>query len=241
MAKGRFISKEICLDKKVNELSDGYSMVGFTWLITHTDCEGRTYGDPAIVKSLIFPRRIAITVEMIAGYIQEWEEVGLIITYQVNGDQYIEFPNFGKHQVGLRKEREQASHIPANCGFNPEASGKNRVNVKLSEVNIKLSEGKNGTQTDNFYSKFSQKIGIPLDGGKNLDYLKTLVEDYGEEKVLEITGWFKKKDPSCNTLWKALRAIDTAAQGWSKNKSAGMSATQVLEQIIQEEAVTNGN
>lgn len=139
MAKGRFISKEISLDKKVNGLSDGYSMVGFTWLITHADCDGRIYGDPAIVKSLIFPRRMDVTVEMVAGYIQEWEAAELIKTYEVNGDTYIEFPNFGKHQVGLRKDREPASHIPQPSGKNPQVSGKNRVNVKLIEVNNKVN------------------------------------------------------------------------------------------------------
>jgi hypothetical protein len=135
VAKGRFVSKEICLDKKVSGLSDGYSMAGFTWLITHTDCEGRIYGDPAIVKSLIFPRRMDVTVEMVAGYIQEWEAAGLITTYEVNDDKYIEFPNFGKHQVGLRKDREPPSHIPAKCGNHPAKIRKNRVNVKLIEVN----------------------------------------------------------------------------------------------------------
>jgi hypothetical protein len=139
MAKGRFISKEITLDRRVSELSDGYSMVGFTWLITYADCEGRIYGDPAIVKSLLFPRRTDITIEMVAGYIQEWADVGLIILYESDGDLYIEFPNFAKHQVGLRKDREAPSTIPPNSGVNPSTSGKNRVNVKI-KIKNKLSE-----------------------------------------------------------------------------------------------------
>lgn len=138
MAKGRFISKEISLDKRVNELSDGFSMVGFTWLITHADCEGRTYGDPAIVKSLIFPRRTDITIEMVENYIWEWQSAGLINLYESDGDIYIEFPNFEKHQTGLRKDREAKSTIPTNSGIIPAYSGKNRVKlskVKLSKVN----------------------------------------------------------------------------------------------------------
>ena len=119
MAKGRFISKEICLDKRVNELSDSWSMLGFTWLITHADCEGRIYGDPAIVKSLIFPRQAEISIEMVQGFIDEWEAAGLIKIYEAEGDIYIEFPNFDKHQVGLRKDREPASNIPTNSGNHP--------------------------------------------------------------------------------------------------------------------------
>ena len=177
MAKGRFISKEICLDKKVNGLSDGYSMVGFTWLITHADCEGRIYGDPAIVKSLIFPRRMDVTVEMVNGYIQEWETTGLIKTYEVNSDIYIQFPNFDKHQVGLRKEREPHSPIPANdgkmrnsSGKNPQSSGKNRVNVNvklIDKVNVNENVEVNGKSDDDnpLVLTFSKYTSLPAGKG----------------------------------------------------------------------------
>ena len=66
----------------------------------------------------------------------------------------------------------------------------------------------------NFYSEFSQIIAIPLMGGKELDYLADLQAEHGDEKVLEIAKWLKNKDPSNNSMWKALRAIDTAAKNW---------------------------
>ena len=140
MAKGRFISKEICLDKKVNDLSDPWSVVGFTWLITHADCEGRVFGDPAVVRSLLFPRKQEITIEMVEGYIKEWHNAGMIIWYEANGDKYIQFPNFETHQRGLRKDREAPSIIPpfiadkvqSNSGATPE-----QLPVKLSKVKIR--------------------------------------------------------------------------------------------------------
>ena len=233
MAKGRFISKEICLDKRVSELSDGYSMVGFTWLITHADCEGRIYGDPAIVKSLIFPRRMDVTVEMVAGYIQEWEAAGLIKTYEVNGDIYIQFPNFDKHQVGLRKDREPVSHIPAKCGNHPEEISENRVNVKLIEVNSNVND--NCKNHANFYLEFQEKIGIPLMGGKDIDYVDELLKENAPEKLLEITTWLKARDPAINSMWKALRAIDTAARNWSNSKNNGkVNIEAVLKEMMEE-------
>ena len=60
MPRGRFISKEITLDKKVNNLADDTSRLAFTWLITFADCEGRTPGDPAVVRSLLFARRVGV-------------------------------------------------------------------------------------------------------------------------------------------------------------------------------------
>lgn len=184
MAKGRFISKEICIDKRVNELSDGYSLVGFTWLITHADREGRIYGDPAIVKSLIFPRRPEITVSMVQKYIEEWQGVGLIKLYKSNGDIYIEFPNFAKHQVGLRKERESESTIPEykpenefsfekdtepaqlrqNAGAMTEDSVKNRVNIKLIKVNdnVKVNVGAEKTAQPEPHYEPCDDYGEPI-------------------------------------------------------------------------------
>jgi hypothetical protein len=106
------ITNGICLDKRINSLSDDTSRLAFTWLVTFADCEGRTYGDPAAVRSLLFPRRDDVSIEQMACYLREWADVGLIVQYQAGGDQWIWFPAFEKNQVGLRKEREPKSVIP---------------------------------------------------------------------------------------------------------------------------------
>lgn len=113
MARGRFISSAICRDKTVCSLSDPWSILGFTWLIAHADVEGRTPGDPAVVKSMVFPRFPEITVEKMESYIKEWAEKELILWYSSDDDLWISFPNFQKHQIGLRKNREASSQIPA--------------------------------------------------------------------------------------------------------------------------------
>jgi hypothetical protein len=41
MARGRFVSKAISLDEKVNALSNDTIRLLFTWLILHLDCEER--------------------------------------------------------------------------------------------------------------------------------------------------------------------------------------------------------
>lgn len=112
MARGRMITNEIARDKKVNELSCDTSRLAFTWLITFADVEGRTYGDPVLVKNMLFPRRDDITTEQMITYISEWAEAGLIIWYETRGDKWITFPNFRRHQPNLRVDREPASIIP---------------------------------------------------------------------------------------------------------------------------------
>jgi hypothetical protein len=112
MARGRMIDNEIARDKNVNDLSDAWSMLAFTWLISFLDREGRTYGDPAIIRSMVFPRRIDVTVEQMESYITEWASKGMVIWYEAKGDKWIFFPNFEEHQIGLRKDREPESVIP---------------------------------------------------------------------------------------------------------------------------------
>lgn len=239
MARGRFIEKKICIDKTVNDLSCPDSMLGFTWLITHLDCEGRTYGDPAVVRSLIFPRRTDITVDQMEGFIREWHESGLIFWYEVDGDKYIYFPNFEKYQVGLCKERETQSTIPtpdelmSKSGVIHEQNTV-KLNVKLkSKVNVKCEGEENASQTPNFYSDFQNTLSIPLTNQKEIDYLGDLVSEHGEEKVLEIAGWLKNKDPGINSMWKALRSIDTASKSWND--------IQKSNEKVFEEWLKNGN
>ena len=162
MARGRFISKEITIDKKVNNLSSPWSMLGFTWLLTHADVNGRTYGDPAVVRSIIFPRRPEVTIDEVEGYIREWSGAGLINWYQVEDDMYIEFPNFAKHQIGLRYDKEAKSSIPRNpathdpelpeptpenSGESPENSGESPGKVE-DKVKLSGSKGQGEVEVD---------------------------------------------------------------------------------------------
>lgn len=111
MPRGRFISREISLDEKVNALSDDTARLLFTWLIPHLDCEGRLHGDPITVKSIVFPRR-KISVLKIDKYLNEIAKLGLILRYSVDGNAYLLAPHFEKHQLGLQKSKEAQSQIP---------------------------------------------------------------------------------------------------------------------------------
>ncbi len=111
MPRGRFLSKSISLDEKVNALSDDTARLLFTWLISHLDCEGRLHGDPTTVKSIVFPRR-KISVRRVEKYLNEIQKLGLIFRYSLNGNSYLFAPHFEKHQLGLQKNKEAQSQIP---------------------------------------------------------------------------------------------------------------------------------
>ena len=105
------ISKAISLDSKVNALPDDTARLLWTWLIPHLDSEGRMYGDAQAIKSIVFPRR-SISTAKVERILQQLEQKNLIIRYSVNGNTYLSAPNFEKHQLGIRKDRESPSQIP---------------------------------------------------------------------------------------------------------------------------------
>lgn len=141
MARGRVIANAICGDKRINQLSDDTSRLGFTWLITFSDAEGRTPGDPAMVRSMLFPRREDITVECMAAYISEWQDHGLIEWYEAGDDRWICFPQFGRYQVGFDRRHEPASTIPAPPG-NDDSDCTERVRTAYVQSTAELRRDK---------------------------------------------------------------------------------------------------
>jgi hypothetical protein len=147
MANGRMITNCICADKRINQLSSDTSRLAFTWLVTFADREGRTYGDPAMVRSMLFPRRQDVSIEEMEQIIIEWATIGLVIWYEDGGDLWIRFPSFEKNQPGLRKDKEAPSKIPEPTEEGTElvrtryGLGTDLVPVKLKEEKGKEEKG----------------------------------------------------------------------------------------------------
>ena len=133
MPRGRFLSKSISLDEKVNALSCDTARLLFTWLIPHLDCEGRLDGDATTVKSIVFPRRPMHT-KTVEQYLNEMEKLGLIRRYNLNGNSYLFAPQFEKHQTGLQKNKEAQSQIPP---FTPELL-QSKAKVSPPQVQAKV-------------------------------------------------------------------------------------------------------
>lgn len=141
MANGRMITNSICGDKRINQLSSDTSRMAFTWLVTFADREGRTHGDPAMVRSMLFPRRQDVTIEAMEAMILEWFCLGLIVWYEENGDLWIWFPSFEKNQPGLRKDKEAPSKIPAPTDKGTELV-RTRYGVSTEQLPVKRIEEK---------------------------------------------------------------------------------------------------
>lgn len=216
------ITNLICKDKKVHALSDDTARLLFTWLITVADCEGRTYGDPAIVKATIFPRRNDITADRVDGYLNEMYMNGLIVRYIVDDEQYISFPAFEKNQIGLRKDREAKSEIPApplrsKSGVNPE-----ELPVKLIEENRIESKGiedKNNDVVVNIFKLYEHTVGIltPM----MADELRQAEKDYPAEWLPEAFLLAEKANVrKWNYILAILKKWKTDGRGAPQHKAA---------------------
>lgn len=147
MARGRFVSGKIIVDRKVHDLSSDTCRLAYTWMIPLADREGRVTGEPEMLLSQIFPRRRDVSADNMQGFIDEWVQAGFIYVYiGKDGDKVIQLINFEKHQTGLRKDREPESIFdnPEDCriiaGRLPEKCQVKLSKVKLSKVNGKQED-----------------------------------------------------------------------------------------------------
>lgn len=98
------ISKSISISKKFNvRLKDHFPRLLYLMLIPHTDDFGRMKGDPYDVKGLVFPIMEDVRGVDIEESLQELHSVGLIVWYEVDGEQFIQVTNFDPHQQGIHK------------------------------------------------------------------------------------------------------------------------------------------
>lgn len=112
MAKGRMLNRTISTSAKFQMLPDDTCRLLATWTISHLDTNGVFHGEPALVKSLIFPYRADVTTEQVREYLQAMQRVGLIVLFVVNRTQYQVWTGFDHNQPYLRKDREGKTDFP---------------------------------------------------------------------------------------------------------------------------------
>lgn len=167
MARGRMLNKSVCASRKFNDLSDDTCRLLATWTIANLDCFGVFYGDPAMIRSYVFPRRCDLSVEQIDGYLQELVRAGLVVLFNSKGDTWQWWPGFADNQVGLRAERESTGFPPPpeqeqeggrqDDGKMPDEwrqdDGKYPAEEKGREVNRREGEGNGSEERPPFCSK----------------------------------------------------------------------------------------
>lgn len=213
MARGRMLNKSVSASRKFHLLPDDTCRLLATWTIGHLDKNGVFYGDPVMVKSLIFPRRGDISIEQVEMYIEAMREASLIILFEAQGQIWQYWVGFADNQTGLRPDRETTdfpepvttSGVPIppkteeppisnddsipeifrhDAGNNPAQSPPNRKEDNLKEL---LPPPESGSGLDEELSEVSTvyQENIGFISPIIADELKDLLDTYGKEWLKE--------------------------------------------------------
>lgn len=101
----RIIKESIRTSKTVNGMTD-FQFRCWVYLITYVDDYGRGSADPELIKGFVFPRRKRISESDIEKALADLAGMGCISLYEVDGESYFYFPNWGAHQrIQTKKSR----------------------------------------------------------------------------------------------------------------------------------------
>lgn len=191
MPVGRIILKSISESKKVSDLKTDGARLLYTWLITHLDVNGCFSGDPQVIKGKVFTR-LEKTNKIVEDYLKDLEQVKLILRYQVNGDIFLNVPDFVEKQPSLNPDREAETTIPLPTPDLIESLSRvNPLKVKLSKDKISKDKEKEKYQTFVFLT---------------LDEYKKLIEKYGEEKTkkfIDNLDYYIENNPTKGKKYKS--------------------------------------
>lgn len=118
----RMIKETIRTSRSVNSMTDFQFRV-WVYLITYVDDYGRGSADPELLKGLVFPRRKRLTESDLKKALADLAGMGCIRLYQVDGESYFCFPNWGKHQrIQSKRSRFPAPDESENFGDSPKVT-----------------------------------------------------------------------------------------------------------------------
>jgi hypothetical protein len=233
MANRRMLSKSISISEQANELSD-FAALLFTWMIPHADDWGILPGSPKKVKALVIPMRKQ-TPKEVEKAIKEMVSNELIWWYEVEGEKYIQFCKWEKHQEGLHKRTNPKNPLyPGSSGNFPENPGQEN----LTEEN--LTEQK---RREKDISPAPQKIKFAEFVTMTEEEHQKLVDQFGEEKtkdMIERLNLYKgskgkkyKSDYMTILNWDRK---DTEKGGQARAVSAGPGNRSAFQTDVEQEA-----
>ena len=191
----RTVKPGMWTDGRVVRLSDAANLL-FISLLNQADDEGRLKNDPKEIECHA-PRFWERSKELI----KELVDASLLNVYGIS-DEFLEIPNFGKHQV---IDRPRSSEIPSSnirrtfseqSTQGKEGKGRERKGRERNGKEITDRAAKFQKPTPQEVCDYAKSIGYDLDGGRFCDYY-------------ESRGWLIGKTRMKN--WRA------AVRTWRRN------------------------
>jgi DNA-binding transcriptional regulator GbsR (MarR family) len=155
MAEGRMLKKEISDSEKLGRLKQkNKARVLYFMMYPHLDVQGRLNAKPRHIKGRI-TTELEYSEKTIQNALKALHEVGLIVLYRKNGNQYVQYTRFHDFQK-INPDKEAKSKIP------PPTLESSRVTPNNSALSESESEVKAKVKLKKSEEKQTQKISTSL-------------------------------------------------------------------------------
>jgi hypothetical protein len=142
LARKRMIDPNFWIDEKLGRSSREARLM-FMGCISQSDDDGRLQGHTALLKSLIFPYDMDITIQDVEGWLIELEDEKLLVKYEVENQSYIAIPNFSKHQTINKRTPSKLPSPPVMKDYGtPTVEGEELDSITPSQEKRREEKGK---------------------------------------------------------------------------------------------------
>lgn len=196
-------------------LSNDTTRLLYTWILSHLDINGNFYADPVMVNSLVFTR-LGHSANIISKALDELTEKGLIVRYEVDGELYLNYPDFKEKQNKLNPDREANPEIP-NITQEQLKSNSRATPCKEKLKEVKRREYNNKEKflefvflTKEEYVKLLKKYS-KLDVTNKIEDLNNYIGSKGKKYKSHyhtILTWLRKDAPKQDNKQKILSQAD---------------------------------
>lgn len=177
------------------KLSDKAKLL-YIGTITIADDDGRLKGNSLILKGQIFPLDEAVTSDQVRKYINECVKVKLINYYEVNGQYFLEHPNWQKFQT-LRSDRKKDSEIPSFSDITTDSQpGDNQMSTNVLR---KISKDKISKDNNARKNAQTRKNRFQDETPMTLDEYVTSMKSSPLRHVQIIGEWAEAEGPKFTT------------------------------------------
>lgn len=184
MARRRMIDPNFWQSEDVSKLSIRQRLL-LIGLFSNADDEGKLRGNPAYVRSAIFPYE-DFTLSEIEEDLNKIESICSIQQYEVEGSKYIRLINWKKFQ---RVDKPQSSVIPDHINIHSDNDSKNdsEIDSRLKERKGREDKGKEEKRPSHNFLSIINKLNLKCKGIWEMEqlesFLTTMVPELIEEAL----------------------------------------------------------
>jgi hypothetical protein len=135
----RIVGRDGKIAAAVDEFGFGIAVLHHR-LLAFQDCNGNVAADVSTLMANIFPRDSVMTPDECRRLADGLVKYDLVIPYESDGMNFFNFPNFLKHQVGIRVDREKPEHPPYKPEKSRKESGTNPARIRHESGHVPAEE-----------------------------------------------------------------------------------------------------